>query len=240
MRDTARQYVQYHERVLATNPIAYWPLNEKVGTIAYDWVTARNLGAQDGAHTGVTLLQPGIGDGFYSPYYDGINDFTNVTTATLAASFSGATGTLAIWGRVSGVGVWTDGTRRDLCLFRVDGNNIIVLNKDTVNNQLRWYYASGAVTKIRTRAAVTTTDFFHMAITWSKAADEVRAYYNGTQEGATFNALGAWAGAVNNCFIGSSNNIPSNVYSGTLAHCAVWSRVLSADEIADLYRARWS
>jgi len=238
MRDTARQYVQYHQRVLATNPIAYWMLDEKSGAVAYDWVSGRVVGAANGAHTGVTLGQDGIGDGCTSPLYNGANGYTNIQTAALATTFNGSEGTVNIWGRVSAVGVWTDGARRDLFLSRVDANNIVILNKDTVNNQLRWYFASGGAAKSRTRAAMTTTDFFMMSITWSDSGDEVKAYYNGVQEGATFNAVGLWVGAVNNSVIGASDLILSNLWSGTLAHCALWSYPLSADRLQQFYRAR--
>src|SRR5262249_19562894 len=41
--------------VLADNPIAYWPLNETSGTVAYDaW------GSHDGQYTNVTLGLPGF------------------------------------------------------------------------------------------------------------------------------------------------------------------------------------
>jgi len=242
MSQTARQFVQYHERVLATNPIAYWPLNEKVGTIAYDWVSGRVAGAQNGAHVGVTLLQSGIRDGFYSPFYDGANDYTNIYSATFAGVFNGAVGTVLIWARVDAVGRWTDGAGRRAVCLRVNANNYVQITKGAVNNRVYWDYVAGGVARGGPLDGVTTTDWMCWAETWNRPTDQFRMFYNGTQVGATQNGLGVWAGAlsVTETVVGASSTVPTSPWVGTLAHCAVWSRVLSADEIADLYRARWS
>ena len=49
----------YSEKVLALSPIAYWPLWEAAGAVAED-ISGNGF---DGAYTGVTLGQTGIGDG---------------------------------------------------------------------------------------------------------------------------------------------------------------------------------
>lgn len=49
----------YATSVMANDPLAYWPLNESFGAVAYDLA-----GGHDGAYTGgVTLAQPGIPNG---------------------------------------------------------------------------------------------------------------------------------------------------------------------------------
>ncbi len=50
---------QYFRKVLSHRPIAYWPLWEASGSVAFD--LAGN--ALHGAYTGVTLGQVGVGDG---------------------------------------------------------------------------------------------------------------------------------------------------------------------------------
>ena len=57
----------YQQRLLALNPLGYWPLNETSGTIAYD-----NIGGYNGTYIGsdFTLAQPGVPyEGFGSPSY---------------------------------------------------------------------------------------------------------------------------------------------------------------------------
>ncbi|MFV1969356.1 MAG: hypothetical protein ACC628_28375, partial [Pirellulaceae bacterium] len=44
----------------------------------------------DGAYTGVTLGQPGIGDGRTCPLFDGANDYNNIYSAALNTDFDGA------------------------------------------------------------------------------------------------------------------------------------------------------
>lgn len=231
----ARQFVQYHQRVLATDPIAYWVQDEKSGAVAYDLVSGRVAGAQNGAYTGVTLGQDGIGDGRTSPYYGGANDYTNIHSATLAGAFNSSTGTALIWFRIGAAGVWTDGNQRNALTLVVDGANGIQIFKDGNANLMACRYRAGGVTKNVVIPSGGTLDWIHIGLTWNKPADEMRPYYNGTQFGATQNGLGVWAGNLAAAFtnIGCYQTIPNFVTNGYIAHVAVWGRVLAA-EIADL------
>lgn len=228
--------VQYHQRVLATDPIAYWMLDEKSGTVAYDLVSGRVAGAQNGTHSGVTLGQDGIGDGRTSPFYDGANDHTNIYSAALAAAFSGSEGSMMTWARVSGAGVWTDGAvRLVIQIGDVGGTNSVRLGKAAANNTLYGQYVANSV--VETRFITSTSLLWHnLAITWSASADEVKVYLAGVQQGATLTLLGAWGGVLSavRTNVGADGNFPSAVWDGTIAHCAVWDKVLSADQLADL------
>lgn len=227
--------VQYHQRVLAMDPFAYWMLDEKSGAVAYDLVSGRVAGAQNGAHTGVTLGADGIGDGRACPLYDGANDVTNIYSVTFRGAFDGTEGTAAIWARVSAAGVWTDGSYDWAVRLFVDVNNGVDLYKTNVNNLFQASYKAGGTTKARNITCNETT-WLHFVITWSASADKVIAYKNGVQEGATLTGLGVWAGnliATATC-LGASSTGPGSPWNGYLAHGAVWDRALSADEVADL------
>ena len=80
------------------------------------------------------------------------------------------------------------------------------------------------------------TDWVPFVITWDKAGDAMKAYYNGSQSGSTQTIAGTWAGALNSasCVIGAANTTPATPWYGYLAHGAVWDRALPAAEIADL------
>jgi hypothetical protein len=155
-------------------------------------------------------------------------------SASLAGAFNGPAGTIAMWGKVSGAGVWTDNTNRRLLQFQVDANNRVILYKETTND-LRWTYTAGATSKTITLVA-TPTVFFHIAITWDKAADQVKAYYNGAQTGATATGLGVWAGSLATTLVtvGAGTLAPVNPWSGASAHVAVWTTALSAAQILTL------
>lgn len=222
------RFVQYHQRVLATDPIAYWMLDEKSGTVAYDLVSGHVAGAQNGTHTGVTLGQDGIGDGRTSTFYDGANDYTNLLAA--AAAFNGSTGTVMCWGRVTAAGTWTDGSNRTLVRVTVNANHYLYLRKTSANNTLGWRFVGNTVGAITTRAAVTTLGFFNMAMTWEGGF--YQAYYNGVAQGAPV-ATGVWAGVPTILAIGAANLVPAAVWNGTAGSCTFWDRALSASEIAD-------
>jgi hypothetical protein len=223
---------RYIDKMLGHGPIAYWVQGEKTGAVARCYVNP----AQNGAYTAVTLGQLGIGDGNTSASYDGATSYTNIYSATLAAAFSGVAGTAMIWARVSAAGVWTDGAFRYLFNFQADANNQIFIAKAIANSTMNFQYKAGAVTSQIQNAAMNQTAFINVALTWDKTADQVRAFLNGAQTGATLNGLGVWAGApgVTTTCIGSASTVPATVWSGYLAHCALWNRALAPAEIAAL------
>jgi hypothetical protein len=229
----------YQRKILnlfGASMIAYWPLWEPSGSIANDI----SGNARNGSYTGVTLGQPGIGDGHTCPLFDGAADLVNVYSAGLAGAFSGAAGSLMAWGKVSGAGVWTDGVARYLVRFAVDANNYISLEKRTVNNTLRALYSAGGAAKGGSPAFSGLT-WFHFAITWDKNAGadgEVLVFLNGAQSGVTQTTLGVWNGALaaTTTVIGALNTTPSSVWSGLLAHVLVLDRAATPTEIASVYK----
>lgn len=215
----------------ASNLIAYWPLNEASGTNADN---AEGTAARDGTYNGVTLGQPGIGDGETCPSFDGSNDYVSIYSDSLRDAFNGAAGTVALWAKVSGAGVWSDGQNRRAIKITVDGSNNVYIGK-TSGNVMIWAYTAGGTSDAIT-AARSPTGWVHLGITWDAAADQVMAYYTGSQEGATQTGLGTWAGNIVNSgtIIGAENNTPAFPWDGLLAHVAVWTKALSAAQIASL------
>lgn len=382
-QERERRELQYIDRVLATDPIAYWPLDERFGSVAYDLVSGRVTGAKYGAHVGVTLGERGIGDGGTAGLNDGINDYTNISSPDLAGAeelvnggfetaggggadiwgtwvetagdgaladevvlvhggahaakvtagptlntkvaetiavvpglaktlliwtagdgvhagryrvydvthgadivpvtstgvvaavyaqvpvtfsvpfgctsirldlmcpatnggiayfddisqkstvrFNGAEGTLLIWAKVANAGVWTDGLSRFVVRLAVDANNWIKLFKYT-DNFLYWQYKAAGTLK-SVNAALTPSAFFCMAMAWSKSGDALKAYYGGSQQGATQVGLGTWAGALDatGATIGSSSLVPTDLWFGNIAMAALWSRALIPAQVA--------
>ena len=220
----------YTKKLLSYGPIAYWPQDEATGTTVNCLVNA----AQDGTYTGVTLANAAGPDGVRkAPLYDGTNDFADVQTATLAAAFSGAAGTIAAWAKVNAAGIWTDGSWNYIARLAVDNNNEIKLIKTNTNNRLEFTYNAGATSKTVYKDSMTETGWMHLALTWDKTADQVKAYYNGSQEGTTQTTLGTWAGSLSNARIGAYNATLFR-WHGWLADVALWTSALDADTIAAL------
>jgi hypothetical protein len=81
-----------------------------------------------------------------------------------------------------------------------------------------------------------TTDWFHIAVTWDTAADEVKAYFQGSQTGSTLTGLGNWLGSLseNETNVGALMEVPSYCWKGWLAHPAAWTKALTPAQIASL------
>lgn len=234
----------YSEKVLSYDPIAYWMLDEKQGNVAWD--VSRN--EFHGAYTGVTLGQPGIGDGRTAPFFDGLNDFCDIYSVAFRDRFAltnhaapGAVseGTFVIWVKVFNVGVWTDGNPRYVLRLRADADNHTDVQKAGANNRIRMEYEANTILESQNNNGLVTVDWMQFLVTWSKSAGvdgEVKYYQDGVQSGATDTALGVWAGvlAIQTTVIGASTTAPVNPWHGWLAHCAIYGRALTPAEVADL------
>lgn len=227
----------YTEKALAIQTahlLAYWRLNETSGTVANN---AQGVAARNGTYSNVTLGAAGVGDGNTAATFNGTTSNVNVYSASLASAFNGAEGTVAAWCKVSGAGVWTDGVLRRIATFLVNGSNYAVMFKHTANNTIRCdYSAGGTVETVSSTAVGGSLVFFSVAMTWSKAAEQMKVYINGAQVGTTQTALGVFAGTIpsTGARIGAAENAASNFWSGSLAHVALWDTPLSAAEVAAL------
>ena len=226
----------YAGQVLITEPshlLAYWPLWEAEGDVAHDI----SGNGRDGAYTGVTLGQAGIGDGRTCPYFDGTSDCVNVYSDSLRDAFDGSEGTAMIWARVANAGVWTDGTSRYMARFFVDNDNVVrPFIRSSTNNQLSSRYCAGGVSKDQALLLGPSTGWHCFVVTWSASLDEVRHFADGGQIGATANGLGVWAGNLspNGTLIGAGWITPTGPWHGYLAHGAMWGKALTPAQVASL------
>lgn len=135
---------------------------------------------------------------------------------------------------MSGIGVWTDGISRILFELGADAINRVFLTKNSGNNLLSTIHVSGGTTK-QTDISTSTLNYFTLALTWDKVADQAKAYFNGIQRGPTLTGLGVWAGSLSSSFSAIADFTSAgsaNSHSGLEAHVAAWNEVLSADENA--------
>lgn len=226
----------YAAKVLAVESadlIGYWPMWELSGAVADNY---EGTAARDGAFTGVTLGQVGIGDGRTCPLFDGANDYCDVYSVGLRDVFDGGEGAMMAWAKVSGAGVWSDATARRVFILRVDPNNRIYFGRATDANTLEFRYEAAGTDEYASVGGQSSTDWMQLAVTWSALADEVKYYLNGAQVGSTKTLLGIWAGLINsnNCVLGAGSATPSAVWDGYAAHGAVWKKPLTAAQILEL------
>jgi hypothetical protein len=225
----------YADKVLGLNPIAYWQLNEASGGVAVD----SSPNGFDGAYTGVTLGQEGIGDGNTAPLFDGANDFVDVWSTGFRDTFDGSEGTVAIWAKVFNVGVWTDSTQRKLFRFRIDINNRVLIDRAVVNGRINATYSAGGVTEATDINGLSNVNWSFYTITWSKSSGvdgEVKVYLDGSQSGLTDTTLGVWAGNlnVNQTALGAASIFALEPWYGWLAHPCVFDYALSPAQVEAL------
>ena len=232
----------YMKRILTPNAdvgydpsslIGYWPMNESAGGVAIDHSPESN----DGAYTGVTLGQPGIGDGLTCPLFDGTNDFNDIYSVGLNADFDGDEGTAMFWFRVFNVGVWTDLTARWTMTLRSDGDNYIYMYKSSTNNNYIFAREANNVLTATTIVGQTSIAWRHYAYTWSESADEGISYIDGAVVGGLQVGLDNWEPvplAATNTVVGSVNNLGGDSTYGWIAHDALYTAPLPPTAIAYL------
>ncbi len=222
-------YWQRINALFGSAVIGYWPLYELSGSAAND--VSGN--ARNGSYTGVDLANGAGPKGGIAPYFDGVNDYVNVTDAGCLAAINPNLGSMMVWGQ-AGSGVWTDGTTRRLLRIAIDASNYFLLTRKTVNNQLSVSRAVGGVLSERLIDSGGPAGWFHLGATWSAAADQTTAYYNGAQSGAAL-TCGAMAGAAGALLLGAISTTPTQVWGGWLAHALILNRVATPTEIGQVY-----
>lgn len=210
--------------------LAYWPIGEASGTACLDL----SGNGYNGTYTAVTLAQAG-NNSRTSGLWDGSTSYANVFSAGLAAAVNGAEGSLLLWGKVSAAGVWTDATTRSLFRLNVsDVTSLVDVQRTTTDGTIRNRYTAGSTAKARNVAPLSTTGWFHLAMTWSKANDRINNYLDGAAFGATITGLGTWGGTITDVIIGATALTPSQVWSGYLQDVILFNRELTAAEVASV------
>ena len=230
----------YAERILATESadlLAYWPLWEASGSVADN---LEGTAARDGAYTGVTLGEPGIGDGATCPWWDGANDYLDVYSVSLSDNFDGNEGTIFWWMKVTDADTWGDGQVRKLFLLSCGAStndDFVLCQKSSASGVLQFLYGPGVSYKIITADGITDTGWIPCAMTFThEGSDLYKAYMYGEALAPTHSSLNNWTMSLvdGRCEIGAGANPPYQVWDGWLAHFAIWNKALSDAQIVAL------
>lgn len=143
---------------------------------------------------------------------DSINSYIQLPAAAMdSAGFDEAEFTVISRQKYHNADSWSgDGNR--LFKIGVDSNNRALVWSNAAN-QLEWFYAAGGTAVGVGKTGVSTLDYFTTIMSVSKIANEMKAFYNGVQQGTTQTGLGTWAGTINdaNAVILAATNTPTNV-----------------------------
>lgn len=221
---------------LAGGPIVYFPHWEESGVVADNY---EGIAARDGTYSAdvsVGGTAEGIGDGNPAVRFSGAFD-VDIDTPSLDAVFDGDEGAVGCWLRLNDIGGWTDGNVRYGIRWLVDGANFIMLRKAAAANTVEWVYSASGTLELVSRAGITTTDWFHMGMVWSRAEDFMQPYFQGAAEGLPQTGIGNWTGTFSDARTGSSGGI-GDFWFGWLAHIPLYPVPLSASQMRDLATVR--
>lgn len=221
------------QRIMDTNPLAYWPMNEQWGNNALD-ATGNSF---TGTYANVNLNQSGIGDGTPSVEFttgsSSTSSILNVFSSSFQSAFNGSEGTFLVWAKSKKV---THPLDQYICSFTVNNNNRVrIYSQGNTTNVFFEYVASGS--SKQNIYTPLNTSWFIPAITWSKSNNQIITYWNGVQFGSVLTGLRNWVGTLSStrtgigCSATTGSIIPFNGY---LAHAAIWTRPLSPTEMLNL------
>jgi hypothetical protein len=187
-----------------------------------------------------TMAVAGIGDGRSAFYFDG-GDYVNIYSPYLAAAWNGDKYSVGLWCNIIDAAVWADATVRTfLRIGSLAGTaDQLQLRKSATANTLSILHrTNGTSYQVDDSSLGATLDPFLIGLTVDLAADEVKAYLNGVQVGATLTGFSAWSGALDStiCVLGASTTASAAPHIGRLQHPLVFSRrVLTAAEWLAIY-----
>jgi hypothetical protein len=219
----------YAAKVLATcagHLLAYWPLSEGSGTTIGD----ESGSGRHGTYSGVTLGQPGIGDGWTCPWFDGVNDQGDAFSASLASAWDWSAFSVAMWVRMNAAGCWSDGSNRR-CLSLSSGGDFLMVRKAFQNNLFNfWLRMDGSdYASSPSVGGAVGGDWFHVGF-GSQSGGNAYRYINGVQS-THKTGVGSPSG---NALSAATISASAETHHGWLAHVALWDTQLSADQMAVL------
>lgn len=226
----------------AANLVAYWRLNDTSGTQCTDY-SGSNRHALYGNEP--ALANAAGPDGELVPFFDGTDqyvDIDNPAGTLVTAGLLGTIGSAMIWGKVTGVGDWTDDTNRILLNIAQDSNNEfhIKKNKTTISGEIDWVISPNTVQHVRSKVGMTTTGWFFAGQTWDESTTTLQAYLYTAELGFVIlsplsYAGHAWAGTTwVQSFISSFLIAGQSTWLGWIAHCALWKSKLTTAQMYSL------
>ncbi|MCA9389910.1 DUF2341 domain-containing protein [candidate division WWE3 bacterium] len=212
-------------------PIGYWPVDENTGTSTTNDRSGNGFNASlGGSMTESDWVRGKFGSGLD---FDGSNDYANFYSAGFANNFNTASGTFMAWARVKDASNWTDATTRAIGNIAADTNNRVTLQKGSGSDSITLQYEAASTLETYT-VTTSTTDWFHVAISWDKSNDIVRFFFNGVEQSSS-TALGTWSGALasDRVVFGSHRTSSGNYWQGAVDDVRVYNYPRTATQIIE-------
>lgn len=209
-------------------PVSYWKLDETSGSSAANSVA----GAPAGTYSGTTVPVPSATVPAAITYPDPSSlSFDGLTSVLSVADFGTFTNmTVSAWINRSGA----TASRQSVVSYKESGNAgfVLCLNEDGVNFYPGIYVNVGGTWQFAEEATtIATSTWVHLAATYDGVT--ILLYRDGTQV-ASLAASGSMTNAAGTTGIGGRNTLDMWYFPGLIDDVRVYSRALSAPEIAVL------
>jgi autotransporter-associated beta strand protein len=222
----------YDGQVMASGPVAFWPLNEASGPTAFDYTAAFNGAYSSG---GVTYNVTGpVGDKVVT--MDGTN---GTVTIPYAAALNPSSFSVELWVKPAVVPYYTSNVaylassaviaspRSGWYLAQDDANGSTFLNGSAFI--VRLFNQNGTTPSITLAAPVTNSAWNHLVLTYDGTSTEASLYQNGV---LASNGLAGFVANVSAPFTVGVRSDNSLKWPGSVGGVALYDRVLSTNEIA--------
>ncbi len=234
-------YIQKVLRTQSSSFVAFWPLNEESGTVAYD------LSPNGYNATSSGLLRSNLQRSFVAPDGDKCAQFDG--SASLINIYAAVTKEPTLVGSISLFVAVPEAnlagtTKMQLITMAYDASNLIDITFNTTAYQFNGAYEAGGTLDTVNSGLLYNVDggpqqpeWHHLGLTWDASNNRLRFFADGLQQGTTQASLGTWSGAMasDTMVLGSSNSSSAaDVLTGYLARVGVWSVELTIPEMAEL------
>lgn len=211
-------YANQIKSMFGSSLLAYYPLDETSGTVAYDRSGNGRNGAYVASPTLANLLAPG---GKLAPLFNGTTQYVEFSNSGLPAVWNGQEGSISFWYKALNAAVWDGASNRNLFLSSLTNNSLIIQHQGVTAKSLRALYTAAGTADGGNHNPHYPTAWNHCSVSWSKANDHFIWWNNGSIIGE-YNTLGTWAGVPTAIYLG--------LWSGWLSDLVITNRETTDSE----------
>lgn len=218
--------------ILATNPLAVFPMNEQSGNVMH----CLQNSAMNGSYVAADLYDDGF-RGMKFPFFDGLLAYGNFYSDFIRDNIDHNECSIGVWIKPT-LASLSDGNTHVALMFQSNSNNRFRLYQS--NNLVFANYVSDGLAYINTFIAINSTKFWGFIVTISVSANgglgEFKSYCDGSQFDVTRTPVNSFVGNVigAGCVVGAASISPVNQYLGWNGLLSFWNRPLNANEVASL------
>ena len=168
------------------------------------------------------------GYNIFSVDLDGIDDYVDLEESKTL--YNGQAGSCSVWFKIE-----TTSTSSTIWQARVNSSNYVNVFYHNGTTELRIAYRLGGSTKLASHTVDYEDDgkFHHVVATWTPS--KIQLYIDGILEASnTFS--GTFTGTFANSMVGQ-NTLNGNYLNGKVSQIGLFSRVLTDEEVGDIYKA---